>query len=113
MQHHQPVAQSHHGHVLDEVVLHRYNRRHTTRRNRLACAPGDSMRRAASNAVDVLALQGDHLARPLDGSGGAIAQLALVVVPPREHLTLVSAGNAVQGAYNDKVNHQNFLAFFL
>ena len=65
-----------------------HRRGHLARGNRLVGGPGQRVRRPARHAVDLLALlQGGHQARPLDGVGRAVAQLTLVVVAPREHLS--------------------------
>ena len=46
------------------------------------------MGRPAGHPVDLLPLEGRHKARPLDGVGAAVAQLALVIVAPGVDLAL-------------------------
>ena len=53
----------------------------------LAGGPGQGVGRAAGHPVDLLALQRGHQPGPLDGVGGPVAQLALVVVAPRVHFS--------------------------
>lgn len=67
-----------------------------TNRCGLVGAPGEGVGRAAGDPVDLLSLQRNHQAGSLDGIGGAVAELALVVVAPGEDLALIAAGDAVK-----------------
>lgn len=107
MQQQQPVPQGHDGDLLQVVVLHG-DLEHSTQAVRasarssftapcwrsgylsrqlpgvggLAGGPGEGVSRSAGHPVDLLALKRGHQPRPLDGVGGPVSQLPLVVVPP-------------------------------
>lgn len=53
----------------------------------LAGGPSERVSGAAGHTVDLLPLQRRHQSRPLDGVGGAVSELALVVVAPRVHFS--------------------------
>jgi hypothetical protein len=83
--------------VLQQVVLQGGHRRQASaRRAGVVGGPGESVRRPARYVRDFFTLKSRHQSRSLDGVGGVVAELSLVVVPPREHLPLVGTSHAMQ-----------------
>lgn len=114
MEQQQAVPQSHDGNLLQVVVLHRYLRNTATallsylvshHRPLLVLTsvqylsgqlpgvggftggPGQSVSRATGHTVDFFTLQCSHQPRPLDGVGGPVPELSLVIVPPCVNLS--------------------------
>ena len=82
--------------VLQHVVLNRHGDRQAAGGHRLVGRPGQRVGRPTGHPVDLPILEAGHQARPLDGIRRAVAQLALVIVAPGEHLPVVGAGHTVQ-----------------
>jgi hypothetical protein len=65
-------------------------RRKLARGHRLVGGPCERVSRPASDSIDLLPLQGRNEPWPLDGVGAAVAKLALIIVTPGVHFTLLT-----------------------
>ncbi len=65
-------------------------RRKLARGHRLVGGPRERVSRPASDSIDLLPLQGRNEPWPLDGVGAAVAKLALIIVTPGVHFTLLT-----------------------